>query len=205
MGLPLGLSLTTAGSPGNNSRVSFGSYAKFGLNGHDSTDLIPGGSTPYRPQHMKVIPSPYTQSPATWQDTIPSRVLAPQPPRRTSSPGLGEEGATFKSVKEVEGVESSSRDSTLAHESGSGLEATSAAIANADIEQGEKSLIFQNEDGQGMVNLSEMRGWRTDAMHQGLYDTAAFWGDKILAVSGRWTEYRQYAECTQCLYGPKKN
>lgn len=41
-----------------------------------------------------------------------------------------------------------------------------------------------NEDGEwGMVD--RMRLWRHDALMQHLYDTAAFWGDKILSWTSK--------------------
>ena len=33
--------------------------------------------------------------------------------------------------------------------------------------------------------VDSMRAWRTDAMHQHMYRTAAYWGDKVLSVTGK--------------------
>lgn len=46
-------------------------------------------------------------------------------------------------------------------------------------------MVSENEDGEwGMVD--RMRLWRHDALMQHLYETATFWGDKILSWTSKW-------------------
>lgn len=40
------------------------------------------------------------------------------------------------------------------------------------------------EDAGAQVLIEKMRMWRHDAMLQHLYETAAFWGDKVLTWTG---------------------
>lgn len=51
---------------------------------------------------------------------------------------------------------------------------------------GEETRIEdEDEDGEGSWNMIDsMRLWRHDAIVQHRYDTAAFWGDKILTWTG---------------------
>jgi anaphase-promoting complex subunit 6 len=37
--------------------------------------------------------------------------------------------------------------------------------------------------------VDRMRNWRNDAMTQHLYDSAKFWGGKVLEMTGAWQEY----------------
>jgi hypothetical protein len=42
----------------------------------------------------------------------------------------------------------------------------------------------EREDAGAQVIIEKMRMWRHDAMLQHLYETAAFWGDKVLTWTG---------------------
>jgi hypothetical protein len=46
----------------------------------------------------------------------------------------------------------------------------------------------EEEVNWGMID--SMRIWRHDAIIQHLYETAAFWGDKILSWTGQWSLVR---------------
>ncbi|KAK4687933.1 hypothetical protein P7C73_g2183, partial [Tremellales sp. Uapishka_1] len=66
------------------------------------------------------------------------------------------------------------------HTPNSGKTVTRSRLNGEDVEMGER------EDGEvnwGMVD--SMRLWRHDAIMQHLYETAAFWGDKILSWTGK--------------------
>lgn len=54
--------------------------------------------------------------------------------------------------------------------------------ASRDDEQVESEEEKEEERSWGMVD--SMRLWRHDAIMQHLYETAAFWGDKILSWTG---------------------
>ena len=142
---------------------------------------------------------------ASWQDTIPSRILAaPQPGFQERGGGGGSSqssngggGGSFRHMKKDDSMDLGHNNSIVS----SNINNSLASDSQEDISSlllDDRSLIFQDSDdgGRGLVNLSEMRSWRTDAMHQGLYDTAAFWGDKILAISGKRTMTPTHTHCT---------
>lgn len=63
-----------------------------------------------------------------------------------------------------------------------------------DIDDDEEDA--SEEGWEGMV--AKMRTWRHDAMLQHLYETAAFWGDKVLAWTGQFVGmYRCRRACRQ--------
>lgn len=57
------------------------------------------------------------------------------------------------------------------------------AQENTNVYQDETDKEDDDEDDMEWTMVDRMRLWRHDAMMQHLYDTAAFWGDKILSLT----------------------
>lgn len=52
-------------------------------------------------------------------------------------------------------------------------------------EETNRSRYLDRDQDRELDTVGSMRAWRTDAMHQHMYRTAAYWGDKVLSITGK--------------------
>jgi hypothetical protein len=56
-------------------------------------------------------------------------------------------------------------------------------------EETNRSRYLDRDQDRELDTVGSMRAWRTDAMHQHMYRTAAYWGDKVLSITGKFPVY----------------
>ncbi|KAF9204185.1 anaphase promoting complex subunit cdc16 [Haplosporangium sp. Z 27] len=158
------------------------------------SELSPGASGPWTPnalsrrsqpstanQSMRVIPSPFANSPASWLETS----YLPSPVKGYG--GVPGSASSFAAVGSV---------GNLGPGSGSIFDVASApnSIGNRLSLPGDQAgydnsyssaidFFAPAEIHRERSTVDSMRAWRTDAMHQHMYKTAAFWGDKVLSIT----------------------
>jgi len=162
---------------------------------------------------MRVIPSPFAKSPASWLDiSLPSPVkgygsaASFSSAFATTSAGGGSysaisaPGAGTGAARSLFGtglLSLAGSASQLSDESGrhgdfgvfDGAGHTSALDFFAPEETNRSRHLDQERD---LDTVGSMRAWRTDAMHQHMYRTAAYWGDKVLSITGKNNEPRLF-------------
>lgn len=79
----------------------------------------------------------------------------------------------------------------------SGKDADESEFVEEEEDEGEED---EGEEGD-MEGVDRMRSWRHDAMMQHLYEAAAFWGDKILSLTG--LSFVFFSFKTFCLFVKK--
>ena len=147
----------------------------------------PAASTP---QNARATPSPFSFADRT----------APAPLRNGKGPQPArayDQSSSSLSIEQVEGLRRQSHLSTLSLSprrpslapSGSTTTArprrgTSLAVAaGADVD--DSGFLGQSvDDAAPWTMVDRMRNWRNDAMTQHLYDSAKFWGGKVLGITG---------------------
>ncbi|CAO3571075.1 unnamed protein product [Mortierella alpina] len=144
-------------------------------------------------QSMRVIPSPFANSPAGWLET--SYVTSP-------IKGLGmmstSKSVGNRSTSMAHGTESSSIFGGMSIPGSAGSSMMIGAVGGRMIggslgehigyDSSRNSLSAADFFAPAEVNrdrdtVDSMRAWRTDAMHQHMYKTAAYWGDKVLSIT----------------------
>ncbi|KAG0204145.1 anaphase promoting complex subunit cdc16 [Mortierella sp. GBA30] len=144
-------------------------------------------------QSMRVIPSPFANSPAGWLET--SFVSSPVK-------GLGIMSASKsvggKSLSMAPGSASIFGGISVPGSTGSGahMPSGSGGVGIGGGSLAEQVGYDSNRSSMNAVDffapaevnrdrntVDSMRAWRTDAMHQHMYRTAAYWGDKVLSIT----------------------
>ncbi|KAG0219258.1 anaphase promoting complex subunit cdc16 [Mortierella sp. NVP41] len=152
---------------------------------------------------MRVIPSPFAKSPASWLDiSLPSPVKGYGSGVSSSSAfatggSLGTIGpsGTVSGMRSLFGAGLSSipgsarSEAQLSEESRHGdygiFDGPGHTSAMDFFAPGETSRLrdADQELERELDTVGSMRAWRTDAMHQHMYRTAAYWGDKVLSIT----------------------
>ena len=138
-------------------------------------------------QSMRVIPSPFANSPASWLETsfLPSPVKGFSIPPGSASSAIGASGGVSgpvsASIFDVHSVPSpiGGRVGVLGGvgNQGENVGYDSSYLSGVD-------FFAPAEIHRDRNTVDSMRAWRTDAMHQHMYRTAAYWGDKVLSITG---------------------
>ncbi|KAG9069040.1 anaphase promoting complex subunit cdc16 [Linnemannia hyalina] len=153
-------------------------------------------------QNMRVIPSPFAKSPASWLDiSLPSPVKGYGSAASTSSAFAA--GGPFTAIS-APGTGSGIRSifgSGLSTIPGSGrsdiplsadrhgdygvfdADGHTSAVDFFAPEETNRSRYLDRDQDRELDTVGSMRAWRTDAMHQHMYRTAAYWGDKVLSIT----------------------
>ncbi|KAF9189570.1 anaphase promoting complex subunit cdc16 [Haplosporangium sp. Z 767] len=136
-------------------------------------------------QSMRVIPSPFANSPAGYLET--SFLVSPIKGYGLGlTPGLG--GFTSIKGSSAMGSESISGGISLsmpgsALRSGYHLPGGEIFDSSGTMSQNEVDFFVPAEVNRDRNTVDNMRIWRTDAMEQHMYKTAAYWGDKVLSIT----------------------
>ncbi|KAF9149723.1 anaphase promoting complex subunit cdc16 [Linnemannia schmuckeri] len=192
---PGGPSSSTGGGPGAGQRtpnaLTRKAHAIPGNNAHSSSN-----------QNMRVIPSPFAKSPASWLDiSLPSPVKGYGSAASTSSafaaggsstaisaPGAG---SGMRSIfgPGLSSIPGSARSETQLSGDRHGdygvfdAEGHTSAVDFFAPEETNRSRYLDRDQDRELDTVGSMRAWRTDAMHQHMYRTAAYWGDKVLSIT----------------------
>ncbi|KAG0323650.1 anaphase promoting complex subunit cdc16 [Dissophora globulifera] len=140
-------------------------------------------------QSMRVIPSPFANSPASWLETsfLPSPIKGFSISGGSSSANIGagaRPGAvgSTSSIFEVAPVPNSiGRTITFSGGSIGGSGSLGAPYDGGYLSS--VDFFAPAEIHRDRNTVDSMRAWRTDAMHQHMYRTAAYWGDKVLSIT----------------------
>ncbi|KAF8927244.1 anaphase promoting complex subunit cdc16 [Dissophora ornata] len=142
-------------------------------------------------QSMRVIPSPFANSPASWLETsfLPSPIKGFALSAGISSTGTGSSsigGGTPAAGGSASIFEAISAPNSI----GSAMRLPSGGMGGQGVHSGYDSSYLSGADffapaeiHRDRNTVDSMRAWRTDAMHQHMYRTAAYWGDKVLSVT----------------------
>ncbi|KAG0266487.1 anaphase promoting complex subunit cdc16 [Mortierella polycephala] len=136
-------------------------------------------------QSMRVIPSPFANSPAGYLET--SFLASPIKGYGLGlTPGAG--GSTSIKGSSVMGSESIFGGVSLsmpgsALRSGYHLPGGEIFDGGGTMSQSEVDFFVPAEVNRDRNTVDNMRIWRTDAMEQHMYKTAAYWGDKVLSIT----------------------
>ncbi|KAK5822057.1 hypothetical protein F5H01DRAFT_403927 [Linnemannia elongata] len=153
-------------------------------------------------QNMRVIPSPFAKSPASWLDiSLPSPVKGYGSAASTSSAfaaggpftAIGAPG-TGSGIRSIFGpglssIPGSARGEMPLSADRHGdygvfdAEGHTSAVDFFAPEETNRSRYLDRELDRELDTVGSMRAWRTDAMHQHMYRTAAYWGDKVLSIT----------------------
>lgn len=120
------------------------------------SELSPGSRTPAPKKHPS---DPFLHSPAGRQD---AQFYIPSPHK----------GFTPRTIPPPGSVGSRDQPSVGSLVSNALFDSTSDVFGQAEI-------------NRGQATVECLRTWRTDANHQHLYGAAAYWGDKVLSLTGR--------------------
>ncbi|KAF9930582.1 anaphase promoting complex subunit cdc16, partial [Modicella reniformis] len=138
-------------------------------------------------QSMRTIPSPFANSPASWLETSflasPIKGIPISAGSISTSMGVsGNAGGGPLYVFETGSALGASGDKMLTpvrgtfaiHGENYGFDSNC---------QSEVDFFVPAEIHRDRSTVDSMRAWRTDAMHQHMYKTAAYWGDKVLSIT----------------------
>jgi len=178
----------TAGSfsnTGNNSfSAAIASLAEFspGAASGSRTPNTLGRKTQPSPanQNMRTIPSPFANSPASWLETsfLPSPIKGTLLPTGSGATA-GESGYVFEAGSSRGATRSQALTPLRGIFGGQGLSFMFDSSCQSEVE------FIPADIQRDRSTVDSMRAWRTDAMHQHMYRTAAYWGDKVLSITGR--------------------
>ncbi|KAF9114530.1 anaphase promoting complex subunit cdc16 [Mortierella sp. AM989] len=200
--------VTLKRSSGSSGSLSGPGNSSFSATLASLSELSPGASGPRTPnvlfrrsqpstasQSMRAIPSPFANSPASWLETsfLPSPVKGFSISASASSsfvPGSASGGMLAPgsaSIFEVAHIPNSAGSRMILPGgpfSGSGMSASQGEQIGYDNSYSSGIDFFAPAEILRERNtVDSMRAWRTDAMHQHMYRTAAFWGDKVLSIT----------------------
>ncbi|KAF9925180.1 anaphase promoting complex subunit cdc16 [Linnemannia zychae] len=150
-------------------------------------------------QYMRSIPSPYAKSPASWY-----HISLPSPAKGhgsavsssnvfggtvTNAPGVGNGMRSIFNTG-LSSIPNSARKEALLSEDNQHVdyevfhgEGNISAVDFFAPEETDRTRYLDQEQEYELDTVSSMRAWRTDAMHQHMYRTAAYWGDKVLSIT----------------------
>jgi len=126
------------------------------------------------------------------RQTGPPKFSSPLQHNGSSSIQLGRPSAESNSAQENQSI----IEHSSFHDSGGDrgeMEAMRARLLQVDAWDEPMA-----EDRSAVLEL--MRNWREDAMKHHLYDTAIFWGDKILNLESEYTKYRFQLSFTDIFF-----
>lgn len=192
---PGGQSSSAGGGPGAGQRtpnaLTRRAHATPGNNAHSTTN-----------QNMRVIPSPFAKSPASWLDiSLPSPVKGYGSSATTSSAfaaggpftaiGAPGKGNGIRSIfgPGLSSIPGSARGEIPLSADRHGdygvfdAEGHTSAVDFFAPEETNRSRYLDRDQDRELDTVGSMRAWRTDAMHQHMYRTAAYWGDKVLSIT----------------------
>ncbi|KAI1313819.1 anaphase promoting complex subunit cdc16 [Mortierella claussenii] len=166
------------------------------------TDMSPGpgaGSRtpsararkPHQPstisQSMRTIPSPFGNSPATLFESVTPMMSSISSslagPYGTAPASVGGSSARLK----VPGADFFGPDTGSAG-SRPPMQGKSREDPHGFFENNSTAIVLRDHFSPANTQrergtVDSLRAWRTDAMHQHMYPTAAFWGDKVLSIT----------------------
>jgi hypothetical protein len=103
-------------------------------------------------------------------------------------------GTVSPRVRRIKGKDMSEGSGRTARNGGVGVAAGMSRLGGMETEEEEEGAEEDEEDKTwGMVD--SMRLWRHDAIMQHLYETAVFWGDKILSWTGEHPRLSHMSSC----------